>query len=123
MSIGAVTALAAATPDGLGADALGGIGGLGGLGGAAGVTGAPGAQRTPSVGSVDFGEVLSGGLRNLDATQKNADSLAVQAATGDLKDVHDYTMAATQAQLTTELTVTLRNKALDAFTEIMRMQG
>ena len=111
MSIGAVTALAGATPDGLGLDALGAL------------SGATGTAGAPSVGSVDFGEVLSGGLQQLDATQKNADALAVQAATGDLTDVHAYTMAATQAELTTELTVTLRNKALDAFTEIMRMQG
>ena len=33
----------------------------------------------------------------------------------------DYVIAATQAELTTELTVTLRNKALEAFNEIMRM--
>ncbi len=114
MSIGAVTALAGATPAGLGTDALGALGALPDMTGAAGA---------PSVSSVDFGEVLSGGLAKLDATQHSADALAVQAATGDLTDVHAYTMAATQAELTTELTVTLRNKALDAFTEIMRMQG
>ena len=38
-----------------------------------------------------------------------------------LTDVHDYVIAATQAQLATELTTTVRNKALDAFNEIMRM--
>ena len=57
-------------------------------------------------------------LGNLDRT---AADKAVQAATGNLTDIHDYVIAATQAQMATELTTTVRNKALDAFNEIMRM--
>jgi flagellar hook-basal body complex protein FliE len=53
--------------------------------------------------------------------QDSAGQLAVKAATGDLGAVHDYTLAATEAQVTTQLTVAVRNKALDAFNEIMRM--
>ena len=45
----------------------------------------------------------------------------MQAATGDLSAIHDYTLAATEAQVATQLTVAVRNKALDAFNEIMRM--
>ena len=62
------------------------------------------------------------GLENLQAVQSTADNLAVKAATGDLTDVHDYMIAATQASLATQLTVAVRNKAVDAFNEIMRMQ-
>jgi flagellar hook-basal body complex protein FliE len=69
-----------------------------------------------------FGKLVSNGLDNLQETQANADKLATQAATGDLTDLHDYMIASTQASLTTELTVSVRNKAVDAFNEIMRMQ-
>jgi flagellar hook-basal body complex protein FliE len=69
-----------------------------------------------------FGELLSNGLDNLQGLQDKADGLAVQAATGDLTDVHDYMIASTQASLATELTVAVRNKAVEAFNEIMRMQ-
>jgi flagellar hook-basal body complex protein FliE len=69
-----------------------------------------------------FGKLVSNGLNNLQETQANADKLATQAATGDLTDLHDYMIASTQASLTTELTVSVRNKAVDAFNEIMRMQ-
>ena len=70
----------------------------------------------------DFGNLVMEGLDRLDGVQRNADSLAVQAATGNLDNLHDYTIAATQAQVTTQVTVAVRNKAIEAFTEIMRMQ-
>jgi flagellar hook-basal body complex protein FliE len=70
-----------------------------------------------------FADALTNGLSHLQSVQGKADDLAVQAATGSLTDVHDYMIAATDASLTTQLTVAIRNKALDAFGEIMRMQA
>ena len=60
-------------------------------------------------------------VEELQAKQSTSDGLAVPAATGDLRDVHDYMIAAQEASLTTEMFVTLKNKAVEAFTEIMRM--
>ena len=51
-----------------------------------------------------------------------ADSLAEGVATGSLTDVHQFTAAAAKAQLGVELTVALRNRAVEAYQEIMRMQ-
>lgn len=76
----------------------------------------------PAGGGQSFAAALGQGLESLQRVQSTADGLAVQAATGDLQDVHDYTIAATKAQLATELTVAVRNKAVEAFGEIMRMQ-
>jgi flagellar hook-basal body complex protein FliE len=70
-----------------------------------------------------FGAQLAHGLDALQQSQTHADDLAAQAATGDLLDVHDYMIAATEASLATQLTVAVRNKAVDAFNEIMRMQA
>jgi flagellar hook-basal body complex protein FliE len=70
-----------------------------------------------------FASQLSKGLEHVQQLQSTADDLAVQAATGDLTDVHDYMIASTEAALATELTVAIRNKAVDAFNEIMRMQA
>jgi len=69
-----------------------------------------------------FGDVLTAQLDKLSTAQNQADQLALQAATGDLQAVQDYTVAATEAQLLTQLTVAVRNKAVEAFNEIMRMQ-
>ncbi len=96
----------------------------------AGVTGTvPTAPATPTspvassgASSTSFDDVLSG-VDQLQQLQSTADGLAVQAVTGQLDDVHDYTIAAAQASLAIELTAAIRNKAVDAFNEIMRMQA
>ena len=51
-----------------------------------------------------------------------ADNLAAGVATGQLTDVHQFTAAAAKAQLGVELTVAVRNRAVEAYQEIMRMQ-
>jgi flagellar hook-basal body complex protein FliE len=83
----------------------------------------PATQTAPTspTGGADFAQALSGGLDQLNAVQGKADDLALQAATGQLQNPHDYLIASTQAALTTELTVAVRNKALEAFNDIMRM--
>ena len=70
----------------------------------------------------EFADMLATSMDNLDAVQDRADQLSVQAATGDLEALHDYTIAATEASVTTQLTVAVRNRAVEAFNEIMRMQ-
>lgn len=69
-----------------------------------------------------FGTMVTDNLDRLEGLQDRSDTLAVQAATGDLANIHDYTIAATEAQVTTQVTMAVRNKAVDAFNEIMRMQ-
>ncbi|GAA1823581.1 flagellar hook-basal body complex protein FliE [Luedemannella flava] len=71
----------------------------------------------------DFATKLAEGLQSLQDLQTRSSDLAVKAATGDLTDVHDYTIAAAEASIATQLTVAVRNKAVEAFNEIMRMQA
>lgn len=71
--------------------------------------------------SGDFGDLLIKSLDSVEAMGDKAADLSVQAATGDLNAIHDYTIAATEAQVGTQLTVAVRNKAVEAFNEIMRM--
>lgn len=72
-------------------------------------------------GGTDFASMLSQGLQSLQGLHSTADSLALKASTGDLNALHDYTIAATEASTATQLTTAVRNKALEAFNEIMRM--
>lgn len=80
------------------------------------------ASPTAATSGAGFANVLSG-IDNLQQLQSTTNDLAVKAATGDLTDVHDYTIAAAESSTALELTAAVRNKAVDAFNEIMRMQG
>lgn len=77
--------------------------------------------ETATTTGTGFGDLLTDGLTRLEGLQDKADTLAVQGATGDLNALHDYTIAATEASVATQLTVALRNKAVESFNEIMRM--
>lgn len=68
-----------------------------------------------------FGAMIQNQLETVSNQQANADRLAEQAAVGELKDPHEYMIAATEASLSTELTVAVRNKAVEAFNDVMRM--
>jgi flagellar hook-basal body complex protein FliE len=87
-----------------------------------GVAGSTNVDAVTSTSNGDgFASVLASTFDKLQSTQAAADTLGAQAATGDLKDVHDYIIARTEASLATEMVVTFKNKAVEAFNEIMRM--
>ncbi|MFK7918445.1 MAG: flagellar hook-basal body complex protein FliE [Ilumatobacter sp.] len=76
----------------------------------------------PATGSGDFMSSISDALSAVSDAHAKVDELSVAAATGDLTAVHQLTMATAEAQLLTQLTVEVRNRAVEAFNEIMRMQ-
>jgi len=83
---------------------------------------AAGSVTGPTAGGHDFGHLVMDGITRLEGLTDRSDTLAVQAATGNLDNIHDYTIAATETAVATQLTVAVRNKAVEAFNEIMRMQ-
>lgn len=68
-----------------------------------------------------FSSTINEALTNLEKLHSTADQMASRAATGDLRSVSDYVVAATEAQLATQVTTAVRNKAVEAFNDIMRM--
>jgi flagellar hook-basal body complex protein FliE len=103
-------------PSPIGSVAAAATQGIGALSNAPPIPAAPEAPSGPG-----FGDKIMGAVDRLQQTQAASDALSVQAATGELTDVHDLMIASTQAQVTMELTVAVRNKAVEAFNEIMRM--
>ncbi len=81
------------------------------------------ATQAPGASGGAFAASLASSVDGLQAMQANTQALGLKAVTGDLADVHDYTIAATQSAVALELTATVRNRAVEAFSEIMRMQA
>nr|WP_251008549.1 flagellar hook-basal body complex protein FliE [Curtobacterium sp. ISL-83] len=82
-----------------------------------------GTSATPSTDGSGFAASLGNAVDGLQALQSDSKTLALKAVTGNLNDIHDATIAATRAQVTLELVAAVRNKGVDAFNEIMRMQA
>jgi flagellar hook-basal body complex protein FliE len=78
------------------------------------------ANATPAANN-SFGDMVSGAVESLDQRHATANDLATQAVTGDLTDVHDYLIAANEASVATELTVAVRDRAVQSFQSIMQM--
>ncbi|UQX87950.1 flagellar hook-basal body complex protein FliE [Jatrophihabitans telluris] len=100
-----------------------GVSGLSGLSGLGATTDSSATGSASATSGSDFASMLSKGIGAVSDAQNKADTLAVQAATGDLTNIHDYTIAATQASLMTELASAIRTKGVDAFNQIMGMQA
>jgi flagellar hook-basal body complex protein FliE len=79
-------------------------------------------QKVDDKSQSSFANVLQGYLNNVDSTIKQASDLTTKAAAGEIDNIHDVTIASEKAKLALELTVTVRDKAVEAYQEIMRMQ-
>jgi len=51
-----------------------------------------------------------------------ADNLAVNLSSGSVEDVHEAMIAMQKAKLALDFTIQVRNKVIEAYQEIMRMQ-
>jgi flagellar hook-basal body complex protein FliE len=85
-------------------------------------TATPGIGAATGSAGAGGGNLFTNALQNVQGSLDNADALAKQLATGELTDVHVYTAAASKAELAVQLTVAVRDRLLEAYQEIMRMQ-
>ena len=66
-------------------------------------------------------DVFSDAIQNVKDTQKNLEDKQYLLATGQIDDAHTVPIAAAEAQLSVDLLVQLRNKAVEAYNELMRI--
>lgn len=98
---------------------------------APGAAGGPaGAPRAGAAGSVHAGEPgegpsflaeLARAMSRLEGLAGEADRMAQGLVTGQVDDISQVMIASEKARLAIELAVQLRNKAIEAYQEIMRM--
>src|ERR671938_648383 len=95
------------------------------------IGGSPLAPRMPgSIGStgsagqatgVDFGSTLKQAVGALNQLGSQADASSLALAKGDPIDIHEVMLNTEQASLGFSMAVQVRNKLVDAYTEVMRM--
>jgi flagellar hook-basal body complex protein FliE len=69
-----------------------------------------------------FGESVQNAMQSVSQAEFEANAVAVDIATGGNSGVHELMTAMAKAELGVELLVQVRNRALEAYQEIMRMQ-
>ena len=77
------------------------------------------ASQAPA--GADFGAALKQAIGALDALGTQADASTLKLATGQPVDVHEVMLNTEQASLGFEVAIQVRNKLVDAYTEMMRM--
>lgn len=69
-----------------------------------------------------IGSAVSNALGRVGQLEEAVTEASQQAAIGNLDSVSDFMIATAEAQLATEITVAVRDRAISAFNDIMRMQ-
>ncbi len=69
-----------------------------------------------------FSEVLGQAMTEVNKLQGEARDSAIRLAAGQIQDVAEVAIASEKASIALQLTMQVRNKAIDAYQEIMRMQ-
>lgn len=72
--------------------------------------------------SIPFADYLKQALDSTNDLLVSSEKLADDFAAGKTDNIHDVTLAAEKADLALQFTLQIRNKIMDAYNEIMRMQ-
>ncbi len=72
--------------------------------------------------STDFYSVLNEALNRVNQLQIESQQQNMLLSIGEVDNLHDVTIAAEKANIALQLTLSIRNKIVEAYQEIMRMQ-
>lgn len=78
-----------------------------------------GAAGSPAPG---FTDALANGLQQVSGLEHQADAMIQDVATGGPTKIHEVMVANAQSSLAIDLLVQVRDRGLEAYQEIMRMQ-
>jgi len=73
-------------------------------------------------GKPSFSNVLNEIVGDVDRLQKAAEKTTDKLLTGELEDVHQVVVAMEEAQTSFKLLMEVRNKMVEAYKEVMKMQ-
>ncbi len=82
----------------------------------------PAAGKTAAQSIQSFSEALKNSMNDVNSIQKESDLATTKLANGQIDDLHQVMITAQKASISLQATVEIRNKAIEAYQEIMRMQ-
>ncbi len=84
-----------------------------------------GAAFKPAVSSTSlgFGDLLDNLVSKVDGMQKTADSSVADVVSGKVTDIHQVSVKVQEAGVAFDLMLGVRNRLMDAYQELMRMQA
>lgn len=77
---------------------------------------------TPYESQQKFADFLKDSLNDVMKTEAESNTLTAKMINGENVDIHQVMTAAQRSGITMQLTLEVRNKAVEAYQEIMRMQ-
>jgi flagellar hook-basal body complex protein FliE len=77
---------------------------------------------TPYEAQKSFSSFLKDSIEKVNQTQIESDKMTEKLALGQDVDLHQVMIASQKASVTMQLTLEVRNKAVEAYQEMMRMQ-
>ena len=86
------------------------------------VTRSEASEDTHGPAGTGFTDAVKKAIGEVNKLQTGADKAAVNLASGDIEDVHKAMLAMNKAKLALDFTIQVRNKVIEAYQEIMRMQ-
>ncbi len=87
------------------------------------IAGMPGAASKPGGRpEIDFADVLKESIGKVNELQLNAEAAMEKLSKGEVKDLHEVLVAVEEANLAFMTMMQIRNKLLDAYQELMRLQ-
>ena len=97
--------------------------GVGGIGGAQPPINTP-SRPAPTEGTSgpSFGDTVGRYLQNVNQEYLRSDQVVSDLVSGKSGDVHDVVMAVAKADLAFRMVLEIRNRLIDSYQEIMRMQ-
>lgn len=79
-------------------------------------------KQSAAAPSGGFGSTIKSALSEVNKLQTDADQLATKLAAGDPVEIHQAMISMQKASTALQFTIQVRNKVIDAYQEIMRMQ-
>lgn len=70
----------------------------------------------------EFAKLLKSSISDLDKAQKEGEAAMTDIATGEVKDLHQAAIAIGKAETSMKFMLEVRNKAINAYKEITRIQ-